>query len=65
MTVPDGAGVLGWVGMSSGNLWFAFGALIIFVIYVVAKVWSYMRDSEAQWEQVDKSKLREWDDEDD
>ena len=35
------------------------------VVYTVAKVVSYMRQSERQWEQVDKSKLKEWDDEED
>jgi large-conductance mechanosensitive channel len=35
------------------------------VLYVVAKVIGYMRKSEQQWEQVDKSKLREWEDDDD
>lgn len=34
------------------------------VIYVVAKVIGYMRKSEQQWEQVDKSKLKEWEDDD-
>jgi hypothetical protein len=31
------------------------------VIYVIAKVVGYMRESDQQWQQVDKSKLREWD----
>jgi hypothetical protein len=31
------------------------------VIYVIAKVVGYMRVSDQQWQQVDKSKLREWD----
>ena len=35
------------------------------VVYTVAKVIGYMRQSERQWEQVDKSKLKVWDDEDD
>jgi flagellar biogenesis protein FliO len=39
--------------------------LIVFAIYVVAKVISYMKQSEQQWKQVDKSKLKEWQDEDD
>ncbi len=34
-------------------------------LYVVAKVIGYMRKSEQQWEKVDKSKLKEWDDDDD
>ncbi len=39
--------------------------IAMIIIYVVAKVVFYVRQSEAQWRQVDKSKLREWDDEDD
>ena len=34
------------------------------VVYVIAKVVQNVRKSEQQWEQVDKSKLRMWDDED-
>ena len=32
------------------------------IVYTIAKVVGYMRLSEKQWEEVDKSKLREWDD---
>lgn len=39
--------------------------IAVVVVYTIAKVVGYMRQSEAQWEQVDKSKLKEWDDEDD
>ena len=39
--------------------------IVIVVVYTIAKVISYMRQSERQWEQVDKSKLKVWDDEDD
>jgi hypothetical protein len=40
--------------------------LIAFVfIYVIAKVMENVRKSAKQWEQVDKSKLKEWDDEED
>lgn len=36
------------------------------IIYVIAKVMENVRKSAKQWEQVDKSKLKEWkDDEDD
>ena len=35
------------------------------VVYTIAKVVSLNRLSEQQWEQTDKSKLKEWDDEDD
>ncbi|MDH3746644.1 MAG: hypothetical protein OER97_00445 [Gammaproteobacteria bacterium] len=39
--------------------------IAIVVVYTIAKVLGYVRKSEQQWQQVDKSKLREWDDEDD
>jgi hypothetical protein len=36
------------------------------IVYVIAKVVENVRKSAKQWEQVDKSKLKEWqDDEDD
>jgi hypothetical protein len=35
------------------------------VVYTIAKVVAYMRQSERQWRQVDKSKLRQWDDDED
>jgi hypothetical protein len=46
------------------RLWIA--ALIIagFALYVVAKVIGYMRQSERQWKEVDKSKLKKWVDDD-
>jgi hypothetical protein len=39
--------------------------IALVVVYSIAKVIGYMRQSERQWEEVDKSKLKEWDDEDD
>jgi len=39
--------------------------IAIVIVYTIAKVLGYVRKSEQQWQQVDKSKLREWDDEDD
>ena len=47
-------------------VWF-LGAIIVaaVIVYVIAKVVANVRKSEQQWQQVDKSKLREWDDEDD
>jgi hypothetical protein len=39
-----------------------FILVMIAVIYTIAKVISYNRLSEQQWKQVDKSKLKEWDD---
>ena len=35
------------------------------IVYVIAKVVANVRKSEQQWQQVVKSKLREWDEEDD
>ena len=34
------------------------------IVYVIAKVVQNVRKSEQQWEQVDKSKLKIWDDDD-
>jgi hypothetical protein len=40
--------------------------LIVFVVvYTIAKVVANVKKSKDQWQQVDKSKLKEWDDEDD
>jgi hypothetical protein len=37
----------------------------IVIVWVIAKVRHYARLSERQWERVDKSKLKRWEDEDD
>lgn len=50
--MPDGLTIL-----------LVFIALVI--AYTAAKVIGYMRQSDRQWEEVDKSKLREWDDDED
>jgi hypothetical protein len=34
------------------------------IVYALAKVIHNVRKSDQQWEQVDKSKLKEWDDDD-
>jgi hypothetical protein len=36
--------------------------IALIIVYTIAKVLQYMRLSDKQWEQVDKSKLKEWDD---
>ncbi|MDH5621214.1 MAG: hypothetical protein OEY74_03960 [Gammaproteobacteria bacterium] len=36
--------------------------IAVVVIYTIAKVIDYMRRSDEQWRQVDKSKLKKWDD---
>lgn len=39
--------------------------IAVVIIYTIAKVAQYMRRSKEQWDEVDKSKLREWKDDDD
>lgn len=39
--------------------------IAVVVVYTVAKVVGYVKQSEQQWRDVDKSKLREWDDDED
>ncbi len=39
--------------------------IALIVVYTIAKVLQLMRLSDKQWEEVDKSKLREWDDDED
>jgi hypothetical protein len=48
----------------SKELQLAAAVLVVFIVYVVAKVLAYMRESDAQWKQVDKTKLKEWEDDD-
>ncbi len=36
--------------------------MVIVIVWVIAKVRYYARLSERQWQRVDKSKLRQWDD---
>ncbi len=38
--------------------------IAVIVVYVIAKVVANVRKSEQQWQQVDKSKLKEWDEDD-
>ena len=52
-------------GMHEG-LWPVLAIIAIVIVYTIAKIIDNMRKSERQWREVDKSKLREWqDDEDD
>ena len=39
--------------------------IAVVVAYTIVKVIGYMRQSERQWEQVDKTKLKEWEDDED
>ena len=47
------------------GLWPILLLIVVVIIYTIAKVFQYMRESEEQWRKVDKSKLRKWEDEDD
>ena len=38
--------------------------IAVVIIYTIAKVIDYSRRSDEQWRDVDKSKLREWEDDD-
>jgi len=48
----------------SGEFWLILVFIALVIVYTVAKVIDYMKQSEQQWREVDKSKLREWDDDD-
>lgn len=50
--------------MSEG-FWVVFAIIVAVIIYVLGKVVQYARQSEQQWSEVDKSKLKDWDDEED
>lgn len=47
------------------GLWPILILIVIVVLYTIVKIREYMRVSDKQWKEADKSKLREWDDEDD
>ena len=47
------------------GLIFLLVMIAVIVIYTIAKIVSYNRLSEQQWKDVDKAKLKRWDDEDD
>ncbi len=47
------------------GLWLILIFIALVIIYTIAKVFEYMKQSEQQWRQVDKRKLREWDEDDD
>lgn len=49
--------------MSEG-FWPVLVIVAVIIVWVVAKVRWNMKKSERQWREVDKSKLQEWQDED-
>ncbi len=46
------------------GLWPILVMIAAVIVYAIARVIQYMRESEKQWQQVDKSKLKEWVDDD-
>jgi hypothetical protein len=46
------------------GLWPILLFIAVVAVYTIAKVVQYMRQSERQWQEVDKSKLKKWDDDD-
>lgn len=46
------------------GLWPVLAIIAAVIIYVIARVIENMRKSEQQWQDVDKSKLKEWEDDD-
>jgi predicted permease len=46
------------------GLWPILAMIVLVIVYTIAKVMQHMRKSDEQWRQVDKSKLREWEDDD-
>ena len=50
--------------MPSGLIFLLIMILLV-IVYTIAKVLQYMRLSDRQWREVDKSKLKEWEDDDD
>lgn len=47
------------------GFWIAIVIVVGVIVYVLGKVIGYARKSEQQWREVDKSKLKTWEDEDD
>ena len=47
------------------GLWIVLAIIAVVVVYVLAKLRYYLRRSEEQWRQVDQTKLRKWEDDED
>jgi len=48
----------------SSDIWPAMAIVLFIVALVLSKVLFYVRKSDQQWQDVDKSKLRVWEDDD-
>jgi hypothetical protein len=44
------------------GFWLLIAFIVLVFAYVISKVLYYKRKSDEQWQAVDKSKLREWED---
>ena len=53
------------IGDMADGFWIAVVIVAGVLLYVLAKVIGYARQSERQWREVDKSKLKTWEDADD
>ncbi len=47
--------------MPDGLVYLLVGIAFV-IVYTIARVVAYMRQSDRQWQQVDKSKLKKWED---
>jgi hypothetical protein len=62
--------MLDWCFKTTGNnampsgLTFLLIMIAFIIVYTLVRVVQYVRLSEKQWQQVDKSKLKEWQDDD-
>jgi len=48
----------------SDGFWPVVFIIVSIIAWVLAKVFAHARKSEQQWREVDKSKLKEWEDDD-
>ena len=46
-------------------LWLILAFIAVVIVYTIARVLKLNRQSQQQWRQVDKSKLKEWQDDED
>ena len=46
----------------SREFWLLIAFIRVVILYAISKVAYYKRKREEQWQAVDKSKLREWED---
>ena len=49
----------------SAGFWPVVIIVLLVIVWVLAKVFVYARKSDEQWQQVDKSKLKAWEDDED